>query len=207
MPTYNVADPQSGRQVKLTGDSPPTEQELEQIFSNINSTPQENKPGLLKRGWNALAIPEQKSREGLQMLANMLPEAGQSRSAALNFAKGTPRALAETVAQAAPGFISRGSILTAGAAKLAQGLAPLAGAIGKGLGGQAESVSGALPGSITRAFKDPTLMFAKARGAASELYQAAKKATEHLIQYLKDKDDKKFFYQHHFLSTVVKKAL
>lgn len=35
MPTYSVTDPQTGRKVKLTGDSPPTEQELEEIFSSL----------------------------------------------------------------------------------------------------------------------------------------------------------------------------
>lgn len=35
MPTYRVTDPTTGKTVKLTGDSPPTEQELEEIFSSI----------------------------------------------------------------------------------------------------------------------------------------------------------------------------
>lgn len=35
MPRYTVTDPQTGRKVTLTGDSPPTEQELEQVFSSI----------------------------------------------------------------------------------------------------------------------------------------------------------------------------
>ena len=35
MPSYTVTDPQSGRKVTLTGDSPPTEQELEEVFSSI----------------------------------------------------------------------------------------------------------------------------------------------------------------------------
>ncbi len=35
MPTFIVTDPQTGRKVKLTGDSPPTEQELNDIFSQI----------------------------------------------------------------------------------------------------------------------------------------------------------------------------
>jgi hypothetical protein len=35
MPTYKVTDPTTGRTVKLTGDSPPTEQELEEIFSSL----------------------------------------------------------------------------------------------------------------------------------------------------------------------------
>lgn len=36
MPKYRVTDPESGRTVELTGDSPPTEQELEQIFAQVN---------------------------------------------------------------------------------------------------------------------------------------------------------------------------
>lgn len=35
MPTFLVTDPQSGRKVRLTGDSAPTEQELEKIFSDL----------------------------------------------------------------------------------------------------------------------------------------------------------------------------
>lgn len=35
MPTYKVTDPTTGRTVKLTGDSPPTEQELEEIFASL----------------------------------------------------------------------------------------------------------------------------------------------------------------------------
>ena len=35
MPVYIVNDPQTGRSVKLTGDSPPTEQELNDIFANL----------------------------------------------------------------------------------------------------------------------------------------------------------------------------
>lgn len=35
MPKYTVTDPQTGRKVTLTGDSPPTEQELEDIFASL----------------------------------------------------------------------------------------------------------------------------------------------------------------------------
>ena len=35
MPTYTVTDPQTGRKVKLTGDSPPTEAELTQVFARL----------------------------------------------------------------------------------------------------------------------------------------------------------------------------
>ena len=37
MPTYVVTDPATGRKVKLTGDSPPTDQDLEEIFANLPS--------------------------------------------------------------------------------------------------------------------------------------------------------------------------
>jgi hypothetical protein len=33
MPTYRVTDPNTGRTLRLTGDSPPTEQELEEVFA------------------------------------------------------------------------------------------------------------------------------------------------------------------------------
>ena len=43
MATFRVTDPNTGITLRLTGDSPPTEQELEQIFSQQESaipTPQ-----------------------------------------------------------------------------------------------------------------------------------------------------------------------
>jgi hypothetical protein len=38
MPTYRVTDPASGKTLRLTGDSPPTEQELEEIFKGLPAT-------------------------------------------------------------------------------------------------------------------------------------------------------------------------
>ncbi len=43
MPTYKVTDPDSGRTLRLTGDSPPTEDELNEIFGSqgaVSETPQ-----------------------------------------------------------------------------------------------------------------------------------------------------------------------
>ena len=37
MPTYQVTDPASGRTLRLTGDSPPTDAELEQIFAEYGA--------------------------------------------------------------------------------------------------------------------------------------------------------------------------
>ena len=39
MPTYTVTDPSTGASLKLTGDSPPTEAELEHVFATIKPTP------------------------------------------------------------------------------------------------------------------------------------------------------------------------
>jgi hypothetical protein len=44
MPTYVVTDPNSGRKVKLTGDSPPTDADLDEIFASI---PAPEEKGLL----------------------------------------------------------------------------------------------------------------------------------------------------------------
>jgi len=41
MPTYKVTDPSTGKTLRLTGDSPPTEQELEQIFASDTQPPQD----------------------------------------------------------------------------------------------------------------------------------------------------------------------
>lgn len=38
MPEYTIRDPQTGRSITIRGDSPPTEQELEQLFSTLNAS-------------------------------------------------------------------------------------------------------------------------------------------------------------------------
>jgi hypothetical protein len=38
MPIYQATDPQTGRKIELEGDSPPTEQELEEAFSSVQSS-------------------------------------------------------------------------------------------------------------------------------------------------------------------------
>lgn len=37
MPTYKVTDPTTGKTIKLTGDSPPSEQELNDVFSSVSA--------------------------------------------------------------------------------------------------------------------------------------------------------------------------
>lgn len=55
MPTYRVTDPSTGKTLKLTGDSPPTEAELEELFAGVQETAEPaqaapaKKPSLLDR--------------------------------------------------------------------------------------------------------------------------------------------------------------
>ena len=92
----------------------------------------------------------------------------------MDVARGTPRVLAESVAEAAPEFISRGSIATAGALKGLKAAAPLIKGFGRGVGSVAESLSGLehkTPGVLADAASDATLIFGKGKKAAGQVYQ------------------------------------
>ena len=133
----------------------------------------QSQPGLATQAWNALAIPEQMSRQGLQQLSSYVPQPEPTGNLPMDILKGTPRIATETMAQAAPGFISRGALATAGAAKGLQMVAPIAGAIGSGVANQLESLTGAMPGSLRSAWNDATTMFSRGKQAAKPLYKAA----------------------------------
>jgi hypothetical protein len=66
MATFVVTDPNTGQKVKLTGDSPPSEQELEQIFSQLGSTQQQPEPQAQpqQRGGGRSVQGQQTEREG-----------------------------------------------------------------------------------------------------------------------------------------------
>ena len=51
MPTYVVRDPQTGKTVKLTGDSPPTEAELTEIFARLGAEPTAATQAHSERSW------------------------------------------------------------------------------------------------------------------------------------------------------------
>ena len=97
-------------------------------------------PGLLGKAWNALDIPAEKSREGLDLLAGMVPSAEPTGNVVRDVAMNIPRVMAESVAETAPGFINRESILTAGASKA---LAPVVGPAAKLAAKGAEKVKSA----------------------------------------------------------------
>lgn len=169
---------------------------------------QQPQKGLMGRAWDALAIPEQKSREGLKMIAESVPQhsgalAGEmlgglvpggqgfgreiarrfpiseepSGNLAQDIVTGAPKVAAETLAEFAPSFVSRGSIVTSGASKVLGATAPVVKPLLRAIGKQGEEMSGIAPraeGALEAAYNDSSLMLSKGKKAAGELYEAAK---------------------------------
>lgn len=146
MPTYRVTDPKTGKTVSLTGDSPPTEQELEQVFATIGG---------------AAAAPAQEAKLS-QLLASI---GGGAKDVAVGAAKGLTHTAIDfgQAVHAIPGV---------GAATDAIGNA-LGGAAGRALyGTKAEPVSGAQAISNARdrtAYSNPTQMAGGAIEALAEM--------------------------------------
>lgn len=138
-------------------------------------------PSLIKRGWDALQIPEQvatKATAGAKMAVAVIPESytgNRLRDIALNM----PKKLAETVtdfsSKVLPSLVSRPSIVTAGVLEGLGAAAPALRAVGRGIGQGAESISGLeykTPGVLREAFNNPKLIFSP--GKAKAEYEAAK---------------------------------
>lgn len=86
MPTYKVTDPSTGKTLRLTGDSPPTEQELEQIFSQFEVKPErtfaEKAAGVGEAALTAISSGITEPFAGIAGLARTAtqgPEAGAQR--------------------------------------------------------------------------------------------------------------------------------
>lgn len=136
--------------------------------------------GIVGKTWDALGVPEKMSREGLTKIAEAVPSAKMTGNVARDFALNAPKAIAETLAETAPDFISPESIATAGAFKLGKVAAPLIKSSGRAAGKALEGLSGLeyrTPGVLAEAAKDPSLFFAKGKKSANSLYSAAKAET------------------------------
>lgn len=127
MNTYTVKDPQSGRTVKLTGDSPPTEQELNQIFAKLNAS--QDAPSMQ----SFMSDPAKRPLADLAQSAAGNPMFTQA-------ATQDPDATAHGVGPA-PGFTGLGAM--AGSA-----INPLVGAAGAGVGAIAERMSDLATGRV-----------------------------------------------------------
>lgn len=147
-----------------------------------------NSKGILGTTNTLLKAPEKMSRQGLQIISNAIPETvggPMTGNRGLDVLKGTPKVIAETAKETAPGFISKGAILTAGALKSLQETAPIIKAIMKGAGTQAESISGAMPGSLEAAYKAPMfepLQMQAGKKIAGPMYSAAKNELPFIVK-------------------------
>jgi hypothetical protein len=156
-----------------------------------------------QKAWQALQIPQQMSQRGLTSIAQTMPNPEpvgynqktnmslQTPVGPMNFPVPTdvvnaaPRIAAETMAQAAPQFVSRGAIVGSALGKAAQSVMPMVSRLASGVAGQAESLTGAAPGSLAAAYKDPSLMFSQGKGAAGPIYEAAKSAASPMANLFK----------------------
>jgi hypothetical protein len=137
--------------------------------------------GAIGKAWDALAVPEAKSREGLDAVARAVkrnfPEPADYTGnlpvdLALHGPKVAAESVAETAAKVAPAFVSRGAIVTAGALKGAQMAAP----VGRALARAAEGWSGLEyknAGILREAANDSSLLFAPGKDKAASIYAAA----------------------------------
>ena len=144
------------------------------------STRQKSSPGILKQSFEALAIPERLSRQGLGMLAKTIPGVEPTGNLARDIALNVPKVAAETLAEAAPGFISRGQILTAGGLKFAKGVAPVIKGAAKGIAKGAEAISGLeykTPRILSEIAAKPGILFGPgARKVGAKYAEAMNKA-------------------------------
>ena len=86
MPIYEVTDPKTGRTLELEGESAPTEQELDQIFSQYQierqATTGEKLGGALDVGLNMLTSAAAKPLSGLYGAATLATTFDPARAAA-----------------------------------------------------------------------------------------------------------------------------
>lgn len=176
-PFQAVGEPQTASQEQPV-DSTASFPEATAVLNSDRSLP--------GKAWDALQVPSQMAKRGLNTIANAVPNPEPTGNLPLDLLKGTPRIAAETMAEAAPGFVNRASIVTAGASKLLQAARPLGSLIGRGIAGEAESATNAVPGSLARAWNDPTLIFAKGKSAAGPAYEAGKAELEQGANLFKD---------------------
>ncbi len=139
------------------------------------SSPRES---LLSKASDLLSLPEKKSREGLNMIAEAVsPDTQVTGNLPRDIAMNLPRIGAETLADTAPSFISKGAILTAGGLRGLKLASPLIKAAGSGLAKTGESISGMEyknPGILKKIGSDPSFLFSNGKEAASPLYEAGK---------------------------------
>lgn len=183
MATYKIKDPDTGKSISLTGDSPPTEQELIDIFAQVHgSNPNgdqsaqsdQSQKGMLQKAWDVLGTAEPMAGATLDVIASQIPGREPTGNKFLDVVGNIPRVGAETLAQTIPPNYSRTALgLSVGSAAL-EGVSPALKVLRQGIGNQADSVTGAAKGAMNAAWEDASLIFSKGKKAATPLYEAAK---------------------------------
>lgn len=158
---------QSQRQPQMSGTKGPATsfQEFNQL-SGLS-------PG--QKVWQGLKIPAQMSERGLQTMANAVPEGKITGNLPMDLLRGTPRIAANTLAQAAPSFVNRGSLLGMGVLGGIKGLSavPQIRQGASGLAGQLESLVGSPEGTLAKGFASAKNFFGPGKKAAQPFYKAA----------------------------------
>ena len=127
-----------------------------------------------KKAYKLLSIPQEKAKAGLGMLSEKVPSPTVTGNLPLDILKGTPRVAAETLAEAAPAFVSPESLATAGALRSAKAAGPIVKPMLRYAGKQAESFSNVAEGALERAYNNASLIFSKGKKAAGKIYKSAK---------------------------------
>lgn len=145
------------------------------VQRSVESPQEAPKKGIM----DLLSLPEKKSREGLNMIAEAVsPKQEVTGNMARDIAMNLPRIAAESLADTAPGFISKEALLTGGALKGIKLGAPAIKTVGKYAAKAGESISGMEyknAGILKKMAENPKMLFAKGKDSASNLYEAAKK--------------------------------
>lgn len=129
--------------------------------------------GAADRFTSPLTIPEKMSRQGLGQMAGMVPKPEPTGNLPMDIVRGAPRVMADTVAEVAPDFVSRGSMLTSGALRIARPVAKILKPLGRGVGKMGEAISGLeykTPGVLREAFNDRRLITGQGTGEAGTLF-------------------------------------
>ena len=171
---------------------------------SIDSFLDEKKPvekkSIGSKMWEALGYPKEKSKQILKGLEKKVSEKISSPGGMTGDITSDAMigGLIGTAAEIVPEYVSRESILTAGALGGAKALAPVARPIGRFIGKTAEEISGLnykVPGVLKETFNDPFLLFAKGKESARKLYEAAKGGTPQIREELSGLMTKQDFVQ------------
>ncbi len=171
------------------------------------STSKPDNRGIIRKAWDAAHVPAQMAESGLNQIANMVPEPKVTGNVLADVVRGAKPIIeksgVQALAKVAPSFIGPEAIALSLAGQTPRMISkiPKAGPriiegakdVMRGIGRQGESISGAAPGALEAAYKDPTIMGAKGKKAVQGMYEKAKQLGGDVRSELKETSDPKEF--------------